>query len=281
MTRQVGAPTSVGSRLDTTQRDYAGAANFYDDTRRASPSLVAAMLEQLGPPNGRTLLEVGCGTGNYAAAFAEAGFRVIALDPSREMLARAAAKLPGQVTRAVGESLPLPDRSIDCTVTVNVFHHLRDPRLLLGEFARVTRDRTLHHLTAHGQFRAHWAMHYFPLLRHERPGEHPRRATLVRLLRRAGFVDIDPVRFDYRDTADASLMPLRSASPWRLRDGEYRMGISAFRRLTLAEDASGEAALAADLASGRFAEVRRGYDAAWSSVGDSLILVAKPAPSLR
>ena len=255
--------------------DYDRAAAFYDATRGASPSLVDAMLQALGPARDRTLLEVGCGTGNYARAFADAGFHVLGLDGSREMLRRATLKIPEGVARATADQLPLPDHSVDCLVTVNVFHHLRDPRTAFREFHRVVRDRVVHHLTAGEQYRTHWALHYFPLLRHEQPGEHATRADLVALMREAGFVNAAAVRFDYADTVDASFMPLRHASPQRLLDTVFRQGVSTFRRLTPQEDAAGAAALAADLAAGRFEQVRQQYERAWRAVGDSTLLVGR------
>ncbi len=96
-------------------------------------------------------------------------------------------------------------------------------------------------------------------------------------MREAGFADAAAVRFDYTDTVDASFMPLRHASPQRLLDRAFRRGVSTFRRLTPQEDADGEAALAADLASGRFEHVRRPYERAWRAVGDSTLLVGRAA----
>ncbi len=255
--------------------DYDDAAAFYDRTRGASPSLVTAMLQQLGPPHGRTLLEVGCGTGSYARAFAQAGFRVIGLDPSAAMLAYAAEKLSGRLIGAVAHHVPLADDAVDCVVTVNVFHHLPDPLAAFREFRRVARDRTVHHLTTGEQYRSHWAHHYFPLLRHERGGEHPSRAELLSLAQWAGFTDVVAIRFDHADTNDASFMPLRRASPWCLLEAPLRHGVSTFRRLTPMEDAAGALALAADLANGRFASVRARYDAMWRRVGDGVLLVGQ------
>ncbi len=272
--RTAARPYDAGLR-----QDYDNAAPFYDGTRGASPSLLEAMLQQLGPARGRSLLEVGCGTGNYTDAFAAAGFRVIGMDLSPHMLREAAGKLRGRVARADAQRLPLAARSVDCVVSINVFHHLREPVEALREFHRVARDQTLHHLTAQEQFRSHWALHYFPLQSYEQPGEHPPRAALLDMVRTAGFLDVDAIRFDYQDIIDASLMPLRHAPPTRLCDASQRLGISAFRRLTVEEHAAGEAALAADLASGRFADVRQRFDASWRSVGDSTLLVGRVGPA--
>ena len=268
---------------DATPR-YDGVATAYDATRGASPSLLRAILHELGPANGRTLLEVGCGTGNYAAAFCDAGFRVLGLDRSLGMLGPAAQKLRGHLAHADAEALPLADNSVDCVVTVNVFHHFLRPLQTFREFLRVARDCTLHHLTTGEQYRAHWAHHYFPLLRYERPGEHPSRDELVALLETAGFRDVAVNRFDYTDTVDVSFMPLRSLPPERLLSRRVRSGISTFRRLRPEEDEAGAAALAADIAGGRFAAVRQSYNTHGLAAGDGVILlghVAQAAPQRR
>lgn len=258
--------------------DYDSAAAFYDATRHASPSLARAMLDILGPPAGRTLLEVGCGTGNYARTFSDAGFHVIGVDISSGMLERAARRIPGYVAVADADRLPFADNSVDCIVTVNVFHHFRDQLGAFREFHRVARGSVLHHLTAGEQYRAHWAQHYFPLLNYEQPGEHADRWQLEALMVDAGFVDVDAVRFDYTDTHDASFMPLRHDSPWRLCEKSLRRGVSTFRRLSPQEDADGEAALTADLRSGRFQQVCVDYERAWQAAGDSTLLVGRVPP---
>lgn len=259
----------------TVALDYDRAAEFYDESRTASPSLIHAMLDVLGPANGRSLVEVGCGTGNYAAAFAKAGFRVFGFDLSDGMLRRAVGKLGGRFGQALARRLPLADGSVDIVVTVNVFHHLPFPLAAFREFRRVARDCTLHHLTTKEPYLAHWAHQYFPLLRYEQPGEHPETQYLIRLVQHAGFTDVRAIRFDYRDTADASLMALRHAPPWRLLDSQVRNGISCFRRLTEEEQLLGSLRLRHDLASGRFADVWERYREAWQSVGDSTLLLGR------
>lgn len=261
----------------TVALDYDRAAEFYDESRTASPSLIHAMLDALGPANGRSLVEVGCGTGNYAAAFAKAGFRVFGFDLSEGMLRRAVGKLGGRFGKALARQLPLADGSADIVVTVNVFHHLPFPLAAFREFRRVTRDCTLHHLTTKEPYLAHWAHHYFPLLQYERPGEHPETMDLIRLAQRAGFTDVQDIRFDYGDTTDASLMALRHAPPWRLLDSQVRAGISCFRRLSTEEERLGTLKLRYDLVSGRFAEVWARYQEAWKAVGDSTLLFGRVA----
>ena len=55
--------------------DYDAWAQNYDATRGVSPSVLGPLLEALGPPGGRSLLDIGGGTGNYTVALRDAGLR--------------------------------------------------------------------------------------------------------------------------------------------------------------------------------------------------------------
>ena len=65
-----------------TQIDYDRWANAYDTTRGVSPSVLRPLREALGPPAGRSLLDIGGGTGNVALPLAHAGFGDGARRPS-------------------------------------------------------------------------------------------------------------------------------------------------------------------------------------------------------
>jgi ArsR family transcriptional regulator len=88
-----------------------------------------------------TVGDLGCGTGELAAALAPFVSRVIAIDASVEMLEAARARLrdvPGvELREGALERLPLDDASLDAACMVLVLHHLPDPRRALTEAARV------------------------------------------------------------------------------------------------------------------------------------------------
>src|SRR4029077_4224761 len=73
---QVGQPHEVPrcssqATMSGLLPDYSNQARTYDDTRTASASVLAALRDAIGvhpPAPGARLLDVGGGTGNYAAA---------------------------------------------------------------------------------------------------------------------------------------------------------------------------------------------------------------------
>ena len=71
-------------------------------------------------------LEIGCGTGNFTAAFAASGASILALDISEELLEKARGRdLPGNVRFICQpfESLQMPGR-FDTVIGSSVLHHL-------------------------------------------------------------------------------------------------------------------------------------------------------------
>lgn len=116
------------------------AAAAYERGRAGYPAAaVEAILDATGAAPGRTLLELGAGTGKLTRELAGSGPRVIALEPvagMREVLARA---VPGaEPLDAVAEAIPLADRSVDAVVAAQCYHWF-DPEAATAEVARVLR----------------------------------------------------------------------------------------------------------------------------------------------
>lgn len=78
---------------------------------------VLAAMRRLAPWDGRTLLDLGCGTGFWLPGYARDAARVIGVEPDPVLRARAAdtvRDLPGaEVLAGSAEHLPLADRSVD------------------------------------------------------------------------------------------------------------------------------------------------------------------------
>lgn len=87
------------------------------------------------------ILEIGCGTANYARALAEAhpGGTFLGLDLSVPMLreARAAGSPVALVCGDASKMLPFADRTFDLAFAVDVIHHINDTRRFFAEANRV------------------------------------------------------------------------------------------------------------------------------------------------
>lgn len=108
----------------------------------------ALMLDSLAPVAGRTILDVGTGTGRAALAFARAGATVTGIDASAEMLdvaRRHAAEAGLGATFETGDAhqIPFPDRSFDAAVSLRVIMHTPNWRQCVAELCRVSRDTVI------------------------------------------------------------------------------------------------------------------------------------------
>ncbi|HKY22925.1 MAG TPA: metalloregulator ArsR/SmtB family transcription factor [Vicinamibacterales bacterium] len=85
--------------------------------------------------------DLGCGTGQLAAALAPFVRRVIAVDASAAMLQAAKKRLHGvdnvELRRGDLEALPIDDARLDAVTMALVLHHLPEPDKALGEVSRV------------------------------------------------------------------------------------------------------------------------------------------------
>ena len=121
----------------------AGFERAVGDYERGRPDFpdaaVAFLVDELGLVAGRTLLELGAGTGKLTRLLAPSGTRIVAVEPVAAMRAALARNVTdAEIVEAVAEDLPLDDGSIDAAVAAQAFHWFDGPRTL-RELARVLR----------------------------------------------------------------------------------------------------------------------------------------------
>ena len=130
-------------------------AEAFDALRFSGPigRLIAETQEQiiatfLEPVAGRTVLDVGTGTGRAAIALAIRGAVVTGVDASAEMLTVAErrakdAKVPVTFARGDAHALAFPALSFDAVICLRVLMHTPDWRTSLAELCRVARHRVV------------------------------------------------------------------------------------------------------------------------------------------
>jgi SAM-dependent methyltransferase len=103
---------------------------------RTPQDVVLGALAEKGP---RRVVEVGCGTGVFAARCAsELGCDVVAVDSSPAMVEEARARGVAAILGDVRD-LPFEDGAFDCAVALWMLHHVDDRDRAIGELARVLR----------------------------------------------------------------------------------------------------------------------------------------------
>jgi SAM-dependent methyltransferase len=118
-------------------RSFGSVAELYDRYRPAPPFELAG---QIGPLEGRDVLEIGAGTGLVTRFLDGLGARVTAVEPDDQMRAVLERRSPRVTSvRATAESLPLEDASFDEVVVSSAWHWFAQPEATV-EIARVLRD---------------------------------------------------------------------------------------------------------------------------------------------
>jgi len=130
-------------------------ARSFDERRFGGPigELVAAqqadvLFDFLGPIGGRSILDVGTGTGRAAFLLASQGAHVTGVDASEEMLsvARSRIREGGDAIRFVAgdaHALDFPSQSFDMAVSLRVLMHTPRWRVCVAELCRVARTRVV------------------------------------------------------------------------------------------------------------------------------------------
>jgi ubiquinone/menaquinone biosynthesis C-methylase UbiE len=99
-----------------------------------------AVRRHLRPSEGMTLVDIGAGTGAFAAAFSDwFDLSVLAVEPSRAMRDQIPRTPAIQVFEGDASALPLADASADAAWLSLVLHHIPDLALAAREIRRVLR----------------------------------------------------------------------------------------------------------------------------------------------
>ncbi|KMO30320.1 SAM-dependent methyltransferase [Methylobacterium tarhaniae] len=117
---------------------FAAGAGTYARGRPDYPAALGAWLRdalRLGP--GRSVADLGAGTGKFTRLLAATGADVTAIEPVDAMRAQLAASLPGVTAHAgSAEAMPLEEASLDALVCAQAFHWF-STRAALAEIRRV------------------------------------------------------------------------------------------------------------------------------------------------
>ena len=151
---------------ETEQRQralYASVAHEYDDVfpRHVAEHYIdkrTNLVKELLPFGGK-VLDVGCGTGQLAAAIAADGYELYGADLSTSMVARARQRGLAGTCAGVTTALPFANDSFDLALTVATLHHLETPARVVAtvrEMARVVKAGRFVVLWDHNPANPYW-----------------------------------------------------------------------------------------------------------------------------
>jgi len=233
----------------------------YARHRRADPRIAARIEAALG--DAESVVNVGAGAGSYEPA----GREVIAIEPSREMIAqRDPALAPAIEARA--EQLPLGDDAVAAAMTVFSIHHWDDWERGLAEMKRVARERIVILSFDPDYLERGWTREYVPEINAD---DRERFPPVARLAGALGDGRIEAVEIP-ADCTDLFLGALW-ARPELILDDEVRASTSGFARLDDEVERAAVARLRADLESGAWDE-RFGHHRALAALDVGVRLIS-------
>jgi SAM-dependent methyltransferase len=234
------------------------------------------MYELLAPVSNGVYLDIGCGTGNYLAAFCGMGLDFYGIDPSETMLQKAHEKARGATLLcATADSLPIEDNYFDGATAMFTFHHWDNKTGGLRELHRVLKPGArLVFLTFTGeQMRHYWLNHYFPEMMKRSWELLPELPGMEHMLNDCGFRLVATENYFIQDDLQDFFLYSHKRRPDQYLLPEVRQNISSFSAFCEeAELHSGLQHLQRDIDSGMINEVMCRYE---SVNGDYLFLVAE------
>lgn len=220
------------------QPDFSRRAATYDELRPTDDSWweVYDALVREGDLNGRRVLDIGSGTGRFAAALSQRA-KVWAVDQSPEMLEVARARAPGvRFKEATAYELPFKDGWFERATMWLVVHLLDRPRAY-AEIRRVLAQggRTAVATFDPSYFGLFWFRDYFPSMEEIDRARFPTREDFRAELAGAGFEAPGFTRISQRATVtrDVALERIRGrhiATFDLISEDEFRSGVERAER---------------------------------------------------
>jgi SAM-dependent methyltransferase len=121
--------------------EFDGLAESYDKTRggESRGAEYSADIDALLPPGDGPILEIGVGTGVVALGLERLGRRMVGIDLSAPMIARAHERLGNVVARSDAMRMSIGTGTVDHAISVWVVHSVADPVRHFEEAERVVR----------------------------------------------------------------------------------------------------------------------------------------------
>jgi SAM-dependent methyltransferase len=128
-------------RIHESANGFQTASEAYERGRPSYPAeAVRKLIEELGIQAGRTVIELGSGTGKFTKQLVPTGATVIAVEPVEGMRHKFSEIFPDvQVLAGKAEAIPVADGSADAVIAAQAFHWFDGP-ITLREIHRVLKS---------------------------------------------------------------------------------------------------------------------------------------------
>jgi SAM-dependent methyltransferase len=223
----------------------------YASTRRSDSRIAEKLLEILASSQASTIADIGAGTGSYALALAERGYRVFAVEPSTTMRNQAIAHPAIEWMNGYADNLPLPNQAVDAAIIMLAFHHFQNYRQALWEVHRVVGSGQIVLFTYDpAMISSFWLTKYFPsFIKDVESTFLPIPQLMDEIQTVVGHV-VNVIPFSLPHDLSDSFAAVGWGRPELYFDSSIRNGISSFAKIDTDELDNGLSQLREDLENG-------------------------------
>ena len=211
-------------------------AQDYDLTRTANINVINHFAAEL-PLDGKTILDFGCGTGNFAYAIKKlTTAEIYGVEPSDGMREKALSK-GLDARKGDHTAVPFDDSFFDFIYMTDVIHHVPDMGMMFAEFYRVIKPGGLVCILteSHEQLETRFWVKHFPTTVAVEKKRYPDIPDIINAARTAGLDEYKVVVTDAESNTTVSedfvkLVENKGFSMFRLIDeADYQTGLAVLK----------------------------------------------------
>jgi SAM-dependent methyltransferase len=226
----------------------------YDKTRKADLRIFNKIYELLDYPISKIIIDIGAGTGNYTSLLAEKGNKIVALEPSSEMINQATKNENVQWIKGFAEDIKLANNVFDIAICILSIHHFSDLKKSFNEISRVLKLKgvLLIYTYIPEEQNFFWLQDYFPALFKVDIEKFPSANKLEELIKDCGFEIFDVKKYELHYDLKDNFLAANWRKPENYLKKNIQSGISTFSLLSKKEIKQGAESLRNDLKSGEW-----------------------------
>ena len=247
----------------------------YNLTRVADNYLISQFEMLLEFDEGKSYLDIGCGTGNYTIGLNRNNINMIGVDPSIEML-KIAQKRSQHIKWILGsaENLSIEDESVNDVFGCMTLHHWSSLEKGFSEINRVLKSKgsVVFFTSSAEQMKNYWLNHYFPQMLRDSILQMPSSLKLESSLIESGFTINQKTIYNVHNELKDKFLYCGKNDPKMYLNESVRKGISSFASLAYkSEVKSGLQQLESDINSKEIVKIIDSYK---DDIGDYFFIKA-------
>ncbi len=220
--------------------NYDQISTTYDHVRQADVDLINQLVREAKIVESSCVLDVGCGTGNYADLLQKMSHaHVFGVEPSEGMLTKARQKNPNlTIKQSDAEHLPFDANSFDFIYMTDVIHHIPHINVMFTEVYRVLKPQAKACIVtqSHRQIDKRPITGFFPTTAHVDKARYPDIPQIVESAsaQNLAFLKVESLNEDkpiILDQAFLTLVKTKGYSMLRLiSENDYQAGLQRLER---------------------------------------------------